>query len=165
MVNKKEQFNEIYNKHYNKVFRLCKGYFCGDIALASDAAQEIFIKVWEKLDTFRNESSISTWIYRIATNTCLLYLRKSSSKKEIRTDILPQLISEVYSDEKEEQLKQMYKCIQKLEETNKIIILMILEGTEYEQISEVIGISEESLRVRIHRIKKSLTQCVQNENI
>lgn len=164
-MKKKEQFNEIYNKHYQKVFRLCKGYFCGDIELASDATQEIFIKVWEKLDTFRNESSISTWIYRIAANTCLLYLRKSSSKKEIRTESLPQIVSEAYSDEKDEQLKQMYKCIQKLEEANKIIILMILDGVEYEQIAEVIGISEETLRVRVHRIKKSLTQCVQNENI
>lgn len=164
-MTEKEQFNEIYNKHYNKVFRLCKGYFCGDIALASDATQEIFIKVWEKLDSFRNESSISTWIYRIAVNTCLLYLRKSSSRKEIRTDQLPQMVSETYSGEKDEQLKQMYQCIQKLEETNKIIILMTLDGIEYPQIAEVIGISEETLRVRIHRIKKSLTQCVQNENI
>lgn len=161
----KEQFNDIYNKHYNKVFRLCKGYFCGDISLASDAAQEIFIKVWEKLDTFRNESSISTWIYRITVNTCLLYLRKSSSKKEIRTNSLPQLVTETYSNEKDEQLQQMYQCIQKLEETNKMIILMTLDGIEYPEISEVIGITEETLRVRIHRIKKSLTQCVQNENI
>lgn len=161
----KEQFNDIYNKHYNKVFRLCKGYFCGDLSLASDAAQEIFIKVWEKLDTFRNESSISTWIYRITVNTCLLYLRKSSSKKEIRTDSLPQLVTENYSNEKDEQLQQMYQCIQKLEETNKMIILMTLDGIEYPEISEVIGITEETLRVRIHRIKKSLTQCVQNENI
>ncbi|MEG0849923.1 RNA polymerase sigma factor [Flavobacterium plurextorum] len=161
----KEQFNDIYNKHYNKVFRLCKGYFCGDISLASDAAQEIFIKVWEKLDTFRNESSISTWIYRITVNTCLLYLRKSSSKKEIRTESLPQLVTETYSNEKDEQLQQMYQCIQKLEETNKMIILMTLDGIEYPEISEVIGITEETLRVRIHRIKKSLTQCVQNENI
>lgn len=162
---KKEQFNDLYNTHYNKVFRLCKGYFCGDVALASDAVQEIFIKVWESLDTFRNESSISTWMYRIAVNTCLLYLRKSSSRKEIRAAVLPQVVSETYSNEKEEQLQQMYQCIQKLEETNKMIILMTLDGIEYPEIAEVIGITEETLRVRIHRIKKSLTQCVQNENI
>lgn len=147
------------------MFRLCKGYFCGDVAMASDAAQEIFIKVWEKLGTFRNESSVSTWIYKITVNTCLLYLRKSSSKKEIRTAIQPQVISETDSNEKEEQLQQMYLCIQKLEETSKIIILMTLDGVVYQEIADVIGISEEALRVRIHRIKKKLTQCVQNENI
>ena len=59
----------------------------------------------------------------------------------------------------------MYQCIQKLEETNKMIILMTLDGIEYQEIAEVIGLTEETLRVRIHRIKKSLTQCVQNENI
>lgn len=133
--------------------------------MASDAAQEIFIKVWEKLGTFRNESSVSTWIYKITVNTCLLYLRKSSSKKEIRTAIQPQVISETDSNEKEEQLQQMYLCIQKLEETSKIIILMTLDGVVYQEIADVIGISEEALRVRIHRIKKKLTQCVQNENI
>ena len=133
--------------------------------MASDAAQEIFIKVWEKLETFRNESSVSTWIYRITVNTCLPYLRKLSSKKEIRTAIQPQIISETDSNEKEEQLQQMYLCIQKLEETNKMIILMTLDGLSYQEIAEVIGITEEALRVRIHRIKKSLTQCVQNENI
>lgn len=164
-MEKKEQFNEIYNRHYNKVFRLCKGYFCGNTELASEATQEIFIKVWEKLDTFRNESSISTWIYRITVNTCLLYLRRASTKKEIKADILPQIVSESYSDEKDEQLRQMYQCIQKLEETNKMIILMTLDGVEYQEISQVIGMTEETLRVRIHRIKKSLTQCIQNENI
>jgi RNA polymerase sigma factor (sigma-70 family) len=164
-VGSEKEFNKIYNSHYARVFRLCKGYFCGDAALASDAAQEIFIKVWEKLDTFRNESSVSTWIYRITVNTCLLYLRKSSSKKEIRTAIQLQVISETDSNEKEEQLQQMYQCIQKLEETNKMIILMTLDGVVYQEIAEVIGITEEALRVRIHRIKKSLTQCVQNENI
>jgi RNA polymerase sigma-70 factor (ECF subfamily) len=92
-------------------------------------------------------------------------LRKSSSKKEIRTHIQPQVVSESYSNEKEVQLQQMYQCIQKLEETNKMIILMTLDSVEYPQIAEVIGITEEALRVRIHRIKKSLTQCVQNENI
>jgi RNA polymerase sigma-70 factor (ECF subfamily) len=160
-VDKKEQFNLIYQEHYPKVFRLCKGYFHGDITLSDDATQEVFIKIWEKLDTFRNEASISTWIYRITVNTCLLHLRKKKSKSEFTTDSFPVLPAESYSEEKDIQLNKMYNCIQKLDETGKIIILMILEGFEYDKISDVIGIKEESLRVRIHRIKKSLTQCVQ----
>lgn len=151
--------------HYNKVFRLCRGYFCGDTALASDATQEIFLKVWENLDSFRNESSVSTWIYRITVNTCLLFLRKSSSRKEIRTDIMPQIVLETYSNEKEEKLHKMYQCIEKLQEVNRLIILMTLDSMTYPEISKVIGITEETLRVRIHRIKKSLIQCVQNEKI
>ena len=162
---KTEQFNELYRQHHAKVFRLCKGYFNGSEELASDATQEIFIKVWGYLDSFRNESSISTWIYKISVNTCLLYLRKQSTKKEIRTADFPSITAETYSFEEEEKLQKMYTCIQKLDETGKIIILMVLEGIEYEKISEVIGVTQETLRVRIHRIKKNLTQCVHNGNI
>jgi len=160
-VKKEEVFNEIFNTHYNKVFRLCKGYFNGNEELASDTAQDVFIKVWEYLETFRNEASISTWIYRISVNTCLLHLRKQSTKKEIKTEKLPSVALETYSFEEEEKLQKMYACIQKLSEKDRIIILMVLEGVDYPQIADVVGITEETLRVRIHRIKKSLTDCVQ----
>lgn len=164
-MEKNEQFNRLFQDHYPKVFRLCKGYFNGDVNCTDDATQEVFIKVWEHLDTFRNESSISTWIYRITVNTCLLYLRKTKTKKEIATEHFPTLTQENFSEEKEAQLQKMYECIQKLDETGKMIILMTLEGVDYPRISEVVGITEETLRVRIHRIKKSLTQCVHHENI
>lgn len=141
--------------------RLCKGYFNGNIDVATDTTQEVFIKVWENLDSFRNEANISTWIYRITVNTCLLHLRKKSRKKEINTEHFPNIVSENYSPEIEEKLNRMYSCIHQLDETAKMIILMVLEGLEYAEISQVVGLTEETLRVRIHRIKKSLTQCVQ----
>ena len=160
-MEKKAQFNELFQTHYPKVLRLCKGYFNGDVDLAADASQEVFIKVWENLDSFRNESSISTWIFRITVNTCLVYLRKNSSKKEIHSEQFPNVATENYSPEMEEKLSKMYACIQKLDEMGKMIILMVLEGMEYNEIAQVVGLTEETLRVRIHRIKKSLTQCVQ----
>ena len=160
-MEKQAQFNELSNQHYPKVLRLCKGYFNGDVDLAADASQEVFIKVWENLGSFRNESSISTWIFRITVNTCLVYLRKKSTKKEIRSEQFPNLATENYSPEMEEKLSKMYACIQKLDEMGKMIILMVLEGMEYNEIAQVVGLTEETLRVRIHRIKRSLTQCVQ----
>jgi RNA polymerase sigma-70 factor (ECF subfamily) len=160
-LEKQAQFNELSNQHYPKVLRLCKGYFNGDVDLAADASQEVFIKVWENLGSFRNESSISTWIFRITVNTCLVYLRKKSTKKEIRSEQFPNLATENYSPEMEEKLSKMYACIQKLDEMGKMIILMVLEGMEYNEIAQVVGLTEETLRVRIHRIKRSLTQCVQ----
>jgi RNA polymerase sigma factor (sigma-70 family) len=164
-VDKKARFNELFDQHYTKVFRLCKGYFNGNEELASDSTQEVFIKIWEALDSFRGESSISTWIYRISVNTCLLYLRKPSTRKEKATDVFPPVAAEVYTGEEEEKLQKMYTCIQKLEEKEKMITLLMLEGTSYPEIAEVVGISEETLRVRIHRIKKNLTLCVQHGNI
>lgn len=161
-MEKEVQFNELFDSYYFKVQRLCRGYFNGNEALASDAAQDVFVKIWEYLDSFRNESKISTWIYRIAANTCLLYLRKQSTKKEKVTDVFPITATELYSFEEDEKLQKMYNCIKKLDEKSKVIILMTLEGISYEEIAEVVGTTEETLRVRIHRIKNSLTQCVQN---
>jgi RNA polymerase sigma factor (sigma-70 family) len=160
-VQKEEQFTSIYQDHYTRVFRLCRGYFNGDEALAADAAQEIFIKVWQNLETFRHESSVGTWIYRISVNTCLLHLRKPSSRNEIKIHTLPELPVEAYNSLVEEQLKKMYTCIQQLDEGGKMIILMVLEGLDYASIADVAGVSEETLRVKIHRIKKTLSNCVQ----
>ena len=164
-MEKEAQFNVLFQNHYNKVLRLCKGYFNGDNDMASDATQEVFIKVWENLDSFRNESAISTWIFRISVNTCLMHLRKKSSKKEINSTLFPNIETDTYTTEIEEKINKMYACIQTLEDTNKIIILMVLENLEYGEIANVVGINQETLRVRIHRIKNSLTKCVKNERI
>jgi RNA polymerase sigma-70 factor (ECF subfamily) len=82
-------------------------------------------------------------------------------KKEIKTDKLPEVAAEAYNTVMEDCLKKMYSCIQQLDETGKIIILMVLEGLEYSSIAEVVGMREETLRVRIHRIKQQLSNCVQ----
>lgn len=157
---KKEQFTTIYRQHHAKVFRLCKGYFNGEEETANDLVQEIFIKVWQHLDGFRNESTVSTWIYRISVNCCLLHLRKPSVKKEVRLQNLPDMVQEEYNPGTEERLRKMHRCIGHLEPTGKLIILLVLEGIEYPEIARVIGIAEDALRVRIHRIKKSLANCV-----
>lgn len=160
-MQQQEAFTAIYQQQYAKIFRLCKGYFNGDEATAVDATQEVFIKVWQHLERFRNESSISTWIYRIAVNTCLLYLRKAATRKEVKTDLLPDKADEAYDPIKDQRLQKMYHCIQQLDETGRLIILLVLDGVEYADIASITGITEDTLRVKIHRIKKTLTNCVQ----
>jgi RNA polymerase sigma factor (sigma-70 family) len=159
-VTKKQQFTTIYRQHHAKVFRLCKGYFNGEEETANDVVQEIFIKVWQHLDGFRNESTVSTWIYRISVNCCLLHIRKPSVKKETHLQHLPDMAQEEYTPVTEERFTKMYGCIRQLEETGKLIILLVLEGVDYPEIARVVGISEDTLRVRIHRIKKTLANCV-----
>ena len=158
-------FDSIYQLYFSKVHRLCKGYFNGDQDIASDVAQDIFIKIWENLPKFRSESNISTWIYRIAANTCLMHLRKQSNKKEVRTTQFSEINVENDSQEIEEKLSKMYGCIQLLDPTSKLIIMMVLEGLPYDKIASIIDVAEETLRVRIHRIKVKLTKCVQNGKI
>jgi RNA polymerase sigma-70 factor (ECF subfamily) len=84
MKSTEKKYKELYTAHYAKVMRLCLGYVAGDIDVAKDLTQKIFIKIWENLERFRSESSISTWIYRISVNTCLSNLR--TKKKDFQNN-------------------------------------------------------------------------------
>lgn len=101
---------------------------------------------------------ISTWIYRIAVNTCLTYLR--SEKRQAKDELTPELEETKGEEvsEKNEQVAMLYKCISKLEESERIIITMVLDEVPYPEIAEISGISEGNLRVKVHRIKQRLTE-------
>lgn len=153
---KEELFKKVFETNSKKIFHLCYGY-TGDDDAANDLLQETFLKVWQNLDKFRNQAMISTWIYRIAVNTCLTYLRseKRQAKDEL-TPVMADTIQEEFS-EKNARVALLYKCISKLEESERIIITMVLDEVPYAQIADVSGISEGNLRVKIHRIKQKLT--------
>jgi RNA polymerase sigma-70 factor (ECF subfamily) len=157
-------FKGIYNENYAKVMRLCLGYASGDRDLANDLTQEVFIKVWSSLKSFRKESNINTWIYRIAVNTCLMNLRKKKSKPLSRSLPSEDVSGDMESSQnKEKQYQEMYRCINTLNATNKAIILMELEGLAQKEIAEVMGLKHEAVRTRIHRIKTQLSKCVHHE--
>ncbi len=156
MAAKDDAFRQIFEANSKKIYRLCYGY-AGDEDAANDLLQETFLKVWQNLDKFRNQAMLSTWIYRIAVNTCLTYLR--SEKRQAKEELTPQL-AEVQREEvseKNEQVALLYKCISKLEESERIIITMVMDEVPYPEIAEISGISEGNLRVKIYRIKQRLT--------
>jgi RNA polymerase sigma factor (sigma-70 family) len=156
-ADKEEAFKKVFEANSKKIYHLCYGY-TGDEDSANDLMQETFLKVWQNLDKFRNQAMISTWIYRIAVNTCLTYLR--SEKRQAKDELTPELeetTGEVIS-EKNEQVALLYKCISKLEESERIIITMVLDEVPYPEIAEISGISEGNLRVKVFRIKQRLTE-------
>ena len=148
------EFEELYNVYSPKVFRLCLGYV-NDKDQAKDLTQETFIRVWQSLDKFRNESSVGTWIFRIASNICLRQIDRSS--KMIKTEV-PFQLEDKKEEHLSEQLEILYKCIATLEETERLIISLVLEDLPQKEIAAITGISEGNLRVKIHRIKQVLTQ-------
>lgn len=156
-MSKESLFKEIFQANSKKIYHLCYGY-TGDDESANDLMQETFLKVWQNLDKFRNQASISTWIYRIAVNTCLSYLRveKRHPKDELTDTIIETKGEEI--SEKNEQISSLYKCIAQLEENERIIITMVLDELPYTEIAAISGISEGNLRVKIHRIKQKLTE-------
>lgn len=151
-------FNKLYEEYWNKIYRLCMGYI-NDHDQAKDLAQETFITVWEKLSTFRNEASIGTWIFRIATNTCLSQIKKNEklSKAEI-------LVAEDDNDnpDLDKEIKLLYQFISELAELDRIIISLELEGIKQQEISKIVGLSDPNIRVKIHRIKEKLNTKFKN---
>ncbi|MEO8794343.1 MAG: RNA polymerase sigma factor [Daejeonella sp.] len=157
MVSKEENFKNIFQKNSRKIYHLCYGY-TGDEDSANDLMQETFMKVWQNLDKFRNQALISTWIYRIAVNTCLSFLRveKRQAKDELTDSIIENKEEEI--SDKNEQVASLYKCISQLEENERILITMVLDEVPYQEIAQISGISDGNLRVKIHRIKHKLTE-------
>ena len=163
MTHQEQEFKRIYHENYSKIMRLCMGYVSGNRDAAKDLAQEVFIKVWNNLGSFRKESTISTWTYRIAVNTCLMKLRNKKNRPlniSVPTNIMDDAES---AQEKEKQFQEMYRCIDTLSPTNKAIILMELEALPQKEIAQVMGVNHEAIRTRIHRIKNQLSKCVNYE--
>jgi len=147
-------FEEVYRDYWQKIFRLCMGYV-NDRDWAKDIAQETFIIVWQQLPKFRGDSSIGTWIFRIASNHCLRQIEKA--KRFPKTD-LPVELKEEQTQNMEPEIQFLYQCIAELPETDRIIISLELEELKQAEIATIVGLSESNVRVRIHRIKEKLTQ-------
>ncbi|RNC86386.1 MAG: RNA polymerase sigma factor [Winogradskyella sp.] len=155
-------FTEIYNRYSDKILRLCLGYANGDEDLAKEWLQETFIKVWKHRKSFKGHSSIDTWIYRIAVNTCLSDLRQRKKMISIDKELGNAYESDEPKKETELKIKKMYHCIDKLTPQNKGLILLELENIPQTTIAQTHGLAHGTLRTRLSRIRKSLLKCITN---
>jgi RNA polymerase sigma-70 factor (ECF subfamily) len=129
--------------------------YVNDYEWAKDLTQETFIIVWQQLPGFRNESSIGTWIFRIASNNCLRQIEKQNRFPKAN---FPRDLSEEKQLALEPQINFLYQCIAELPETDRIIISLELEDVKQSEIATITGLSEANIRVKIHRIKEKLTR-------
>ena len=151
----KEFINLVY-KHIGILHKVCNSYFFKN-PCKEDYFQEILIRLWKAYPTFRNQSSFSTWMYRVTINSAIDIIRKRSilpvhielSKNELK---IPVSFSFSESEEKE----KLYSIINYLNINEKAIILMYLDEFSYEEIAENIGISKSNVGVKINRIKNKL---------
>ncbi|MCB0837035.1 MAG: RNA polymerase sigma factor [Bacteroidetes bacterium] len=170
MMNQRErQFKELVSQHKDQIYRICYGYLY-DRTEVHDLYQEILINIWNNLDSFRNEAKISTWIFRIAVNSALMFNRTSRRKSRVFVDreISPDQF--VASDQmaekksKEKALDFLAYCISQLPKEDRLIIGMVLEKVSYKEISSVMGITTSHTGVKIKRIKERLSKMMEKEN-
>lgn len=163
MDNAKEiRFRQIVGENSDKITRICS-YYSKNNEDSKDMYQEILVNIWKSLDKFRGESSVSTWIYRIAVNTSLTFAGKSYKNLNLNIDQFPHAIGflddqeEIENKQKQEfQLEELETRLNMLPIIDKAMITMVLEGLTMREIADVIGLTEPNVKVKIHRIKENL---------
>lgn len=151
-----KSFINLINEHQGLIHKVCILYET-DKDIRNDLFQEIVLQLWKSFHTFRGDSKITTWMYRIALNTAISGLRKQ--KRGLHTEELEERhfnISDQYSDDHEENLLKLQRCIRQLSEIERAMIMMALDEVPYEDIAETIGITQNNVRVRMNRIREKL---------
>lgn len=171
MENSKEiRFKQIVEENGTRISRICS-YYSKNTEDRKDMYQEILVNIWKSLDKFRGESSISTWIYRIAVNTSLTFAGKSYRNLNLNIEQLPQGVGILPDDDELEQKQKTELLLEELESQlnllsiiDKALITLVLEGLSMREIAEVIGLTEPNVKVKIHRIKEHLKHQLNNLN-
>jgi RNA polymerase sigma-70 factor, ECF subfamily len=139
--------------HKGLIFKVVRAYTVED---DDDLFQEIIIQVWHSIPRFRQEASVSTWIYRIALNTAIKWNKKEKKHSGAETlDNIQHLLQEQRAP-LDERLNWLYGEIYKLDVIDRSVTLLMLEGFSYREMSGILGISESNVGVKINRIKKQL---------
>ena len=154
MNNQEQQFAQLVREHKSTIYTVCY-MFSHDEDEVNDLFQETLNNMWNGIDSFREESKISTWIYRVALNTCLLQERKK--KREVPKVPLSMNVN-FFEDEdaKVAQVRQLHQRIGKLGLVDRAIVMLWLEGSSYDEIGAVMGISAQNVGVKLYRIKEQL---------
>ncbi len=166
-------FQKLYTEYHPRIFRYLVG-LVGEFE-AEDLAQEVFIKVNQALSTFRGESRISTWIYRIATNAAYDRLRQSSYQLTTSQNLIDDADFDYLVDrdlwttesapsiEKSLHIKERNECfcsfIESLPENYRLVVaLSQLEDFTAREIAEILGLNVDVVKIRLHRGRAKLLE-------
>ena len=160
-TNPEEQFIKEVTESQGIIHKVC-GIYCDDEEHRKDLFQEILIQLWKSYSSFKGNSKFSTWMYRVSLNVALQHLRKSKrNPKEVVLQSSFDNIPETFSnDTYEEETDLLRTAISHLNEIEKAIIMLHLEEKSNEEIAQIIGITQNYVRVKMNRIKVKLKKIV-----
>lgn len=145
-------------QHKGLIFKIVRSYaFTQDDR--NDLFQEIAVQVWRSIPSFRGECAVTTWLYRISLNTAIRFSQHERKRSENRTSLNDShhILKETDVPQ-DERLMWLYDEIAKLDEIDRSITLLMLEGFSYKEMASIIGITDSNIGVRINRIKKNLIE-------
>ena len=161
MIEQESIFLRFVEDHKRIIYKVCLAY-AKDEATVGDLFQEVVLNLWKAIPRFRSESKASTWVYRIALNTCVSWLR--SSRRQPQTVPFTPLMADILEDEQEKlDQRELYRLIGRLGEMDRAVILLWLDEKSYKEISEILGVTPSVVGVRINRIKAKLREMSNND--
>lgn len=150
----KTQFVSLISKYQKIIHKVCHLYRDRKED-REDLFQEITFQLWKAFPTFKNQSKVSTWIYRIALNTAIASFRKKKPDIEY-VAALPDLQDEQHNEDQALRHNLLFDALKRLDDSEKAIITLYLEDLTYLQIAEIIGINENYVGVKLNRIKTKI---------
>jgi RNA polymerase sigma factor (sigma-70 family) len=163
--NKAALFIQLIEEHRVMLFKICRIYQ-DDETDRDDLMQEMILQLWVAFDSFKGKSKFSTWMYRVALNTAILFFKKQKRRPD--TEQLPETLNHLEAEAtdtvKDQQLALFYKAVQQLNKVEKALIFLYMEDQPYQDIALNLGISEVNVRVRLNRTKNKLKDIVNNMN-
>ncbi|CAN5748362.1 RNA polymerase sigma factor [soil metagenome] len=152
----KTAFVEIIHKNEGLIYKVAKLY-TNSMQDEQDLYQEIVYQLWRSFDSFRSESKVSTWMYRIALNTAIAQLNKEKRTGDhLAIDELQLNIADTSDNTMQERSEILFAQIKKLNDIEKGIVLLYLEGKTYDEIAGITGFSSSNVGTRLGRIKQKL---------
>ncbi len=149
----KQNFIQIINENRGTIRSLCKIYYKSQED-QKDAFQDIILQLWKSFDTFRGESDISTWIYRVSLNTILTKIKRAKKSISVESiDLHNFYISNAKADDYSELLSII---IQSLKDIDKAILVLHLDGYGNKEIANILNISTTNVSTRFNRIRSQL---------
>jgi RNA polymerase sigma-70 factor (ECF subfamily) len=150
-------FEELYRRHRDRVYGLLWRLAGGDAALAEDLLQDAFVRVWQKLDSFRGESRFGTWLHRLSANVALSD-RRIRLKRVQRETVLDEAVERTATGERDVRAGQqmdLERAIAALpERARTVLVLYDIEGYSHAEIAAMTDMAVGSSKAQLHRARK-----------
>ena len=149
-----QTFIQMVRENERVIYKVCS-FYVSEQSTIEDLYQETVLNLWKSFPKFKNESSYSTWIYRIALNSCISDLRKTSRHKgKVSLSFSEDIAFEPSTMESE--IRELYQLIYQLRNLERAIILLWLEEKSYQEIADITGLSLSNVATKLKRIKEKL---------
>lgn len=147
------EFAQLVRENKSTIYTVCY-MFSKDQDEVNDLFQEVLINLWRGIGSFKGESKLSSWIYRVSLNTCISVDRKKKRQATEPLDMDINLFEDNDADAR--QIQMLYKRVHRLRPFDRAIVLLWLEGLPYDEIGAITGITAKNVSVRLVRIREEL---------